>query len=254
MNLDAVLEACERLPEVGIATSHTTVSTVGWVPGIKRMATEGPRGPAGALPPRRRAGAALGADAGQRPLPAARGHRRLPELARGAPRRKVYIEYLMLAGVNDNPEQALGARRSAEAARGLQGQPDPIQPDGGSSAARPASRSTPSRRSCVRAACRRRSASPAAATSPRRAASLRRPGRPSPSSAVVPGRREPGVGPAADAAGQILGDAAPRCRARSPRQVGGVEQRLNDPPLLLDPDIADEELGAAREGVASRRS
>ena len=36
MNLDAVLEACERLPGIGVATSHTTVSTVGWVPGIKR--------------------------------------------------------------------------------------------------------------------------------------------------------------------------------------------------------------------------
>ena len=43
MNLDAVLETCERLPEVGIATSHTTISTVGWFPGIQRLATEGPR-------------------------------------------------------------------------------------------------------------------------------------------------------------------------------------------------------------------
>ncbi|MFM8889249.1 MAG: radical SAM protein, partial [Solirubrobacterales bacterium] len=42
MNLDAVFEACERLPEVGIANSKTTVSTVGWLPGIERMANEGP--------------------------------------------------------------------------------------------------------------------------------------------------------------------------------------------------------------------
>src|SRR6201996_2756802 len=37
MNLDAVIAACERLPEIGIATSHTTVSTVGWLPGIERL-------------------------------------------------------------------------------------------------------------------------------------------------------------------------------------------------------------------------
>jgi 23S rRNA (adenine2503-C2)-methyltransferase len=42
MNLDAVLAACERLPEVGIATSNTAVSTVGWIPGIERLAREGP--------------------------------------------------------------------------------------------------------------------------------------------------------------------------------------------------------------------
>ena len=33
MNLDAVLAACERLPDIGIATSHTAISTVGWIPG-----------------------------------------------------------------------------------------------------------------------------------------------------------------------------------------------------------------------------
>ena len=42
MNLDNVLAACERLPEIGIAHSNTGISTVGWIPGIDRMATEGP--------------------------------------------------------------------------------------------------------------------------------------------------------------------------------------------------------------------
>src|SRR3712207_3625096 len=42
MNLDAVLAACERLPDLGISTAHTAISTVGWVPGIERMAEEGP--------------------------------------------------------------------------------------------------------------------------------------------------------------------------------------------------------------------
>ncbi len=38
LNLDAVLGACERLPEVGIHPSSTTISTVGWIPGIDRLA------------------------------------------------------------------------------------------------------------------------------------------------------------------------------------------------------------------------
>src|SRR5919112_3129934 len=42
MNLDSVLAACERLPELGVATSNTAISTVGWLPGIERMTVEGP--------------------------------------------------------------------------------------------------------------------------------------------------------------------------------------------------------------------
>src|SRR5918997_2938273 len=42
MNLDAVLAACERLPAVGVSTQHTAISTVGWIPGIERLAREGP--------------------------------------------------------------------------------------------------------------------------------------------------------------------------------------------------------------------
>ncbi len=42
MNLDAVLAACERLPDLGISHRHTTVSTVGWIPGIERLAEEAP--------------------------------------------------------------------------------------------------------------------------------------------------------------------------------------------------------------------
>src|SRR5919108_363067 len=37
MALDAVLGACERLPDVGITHRRTTISTVGWVPGIERL-------------------------------------------------------------------------------------------------------------------------------------------------------------------------------------------------------------------------
>src|SRR3954454_12942424 len=42
LNLDAVLAACERLPSIGITSRRTAISTVGWIPGIERLAPEGP--------------------------------------------------------------------------------------------------------------------------------------------------------------------------------------------------------------------
>ena len=38
LNLDNVLAACERLPQLGITPRRTTISTVGWIPGIERLA------------------------------------------------------------------------------------------------------------------------------------------------------------------------------------------------------------------------
>ena len=37
LNLDAVLGACERLPDLGITHRRTTISTVGWIPGIEKL-------------------------------------------------------------------------------------------------------------------------------------------------------------------------------------------------------------------------
>jgi 23S rRNA (adenine2503-C2)-methyltransferase len=37
MNLDNVLGACRRLPDVGVTHRRTAISTVGWVPGIERL-------------------------------------------------------------------------------------------------------------------------------------------------------------------------------------------------------------------------
>jgi 23S rRNA (adenine2503-C2)-methyltransferase len=106
MNLDAVLAACERLPDVGIAHSNIGVSTVGWLPGIERMAVEGP--------PVRLALSLHAADEALRselmsvndryPLRTVldaclRWHQRR--------RRQVFVEYLMLDGVNDRYEQAV---------------------------------------------------------------------------------------------------------------------------------------------------
>ena len=43
-------------------------------------------------------------------------------------RRRVFVEYVMLAGVNDRYEQALALAALLDP-RDLQGQPDPLQPD-----------------------------------------------------------------------------------------------------------------------------
>jgi 23S rRNA (adenine2503-C2)-methyltransferase len=105
MNLDAVIEASERLPEVGIATSHTTVSTVGWIPGIDRLATDGPR--------IRLALSLHSAEADVRSelMPVNDRYPLFDVLQaclrwREARNKRVYIEYLMLANVNDAPDQA----------------------------------------------------------------------------------------------------------------------------------------------------
>ena len=107
LNLDAVLAACERLPDVGIHPSSTTISTVGWIPGIDRLTErEGPtirlalslHAPDDSLrselmPVNDRYPLADVLDACRR------WHERR--------RRKVFVEYLMLDGVNDRCEQAV---------------------------------------------------------------------------------------------------------------------------------------------------
>src|SRR6516162_7956328 len=40
MNLDAVLEAARRLPDLGVTHRRTTISTVGWLPGLRRFVDE----------------------------------------------------------------------------------------------------------------------------------------------------------------------------------------------------------------------
>ncbi len=105
MNFDAVIAACERLPDLGVATSHTTISTVGWVPGIERLAHEGPRV---------RLALSLHAaedDLRSELMPVNDRYPLADVLAacrawRAARGKRVYVEYLMLAGVNDAPAQA----------------------------------------------------------------------------------------------------------------------------------------------------
>jgi 23S rRNA (adenine2503-C2)-methyltransferase len=106
MNLDAVLGACERLPDVGIPTSGTAISTVGWIPGIERMTREGPpvRLALSLHAPEEALRSELMPVNERYPLPAVLEACRAWNLAR---RRQVFIEYLMLGGVNDRYEQAV---------------------------------------------------------------------------------------------------------------------------------------------------
>jgi 23S rRNA (adenine2503-C2)-methyltransferase len=113
MNLDAVLGACELLPDVGIAHSNVGVSTVGWIPGIERMAAEGP--------PVRLALSLHAADEALRSeLMPVNDRYPLREVFDAClrwhdrRRRQVFIEYLMLDGVNDRYEQAVALARLLE--------------------------------------------------------------------------------------------------------------------------------------------
>jgi 23S rRNA (adenine2503-C2)-methyltransferase len=106
INIDAVLESAERLPAIGISHRHTTVSTVGWLPGIERMTEDGP--------PVRLALSLHAADESLRSeLMPVNDRYPLPDVLAACLRwhearnRKVYIEYVMLDGVNDRYEQAV---------------------------------------------------------------------------------------------------------------------------------------------------
>ena len=106
LNYDAVLASARRLPDVGITHRRTTISTVGWLPGLTRFIDE-------VEEPIRLALSLHAADPRLRssimpvndryPLPRVLEEcRRYFELRR----RKVFVEYVMLAGVNDTPERA----------------------------------------------------------------------------------------------------------------------------------------------------
>jgi len=105
MNLDAVLGACERLPDLGVSHRRTAISTVGWVPGIDRLAGC-----------EKTVGLALSLHAPNdglrsRLMPVNDRYPLAEVLAaceryRARRRRKIFVEYVMLDGVNDLPEHA----------------------------------------------------------------------------------------------------------------------------------------------------
>jgi 23S rRNA (adenine2503-C2)-methyltransferase len=105
MNLDNVLAACERLPDVGIGHRRTAISTVGWIPGIDRL-TEHPA-------PIRLALSLHAADEALRSeLMPVNDRYPLSDVLDACrrwyerKRRMVFVEYVMLAGVNDSHVQA----------------------------------------------------------------------------------------------------------------------------------------------------
>jgi 23S rRNA (adenine2503-C2)-methyltransferase len=105
MNLDAVLAACERLPELGVTHRRTAISTVGWVPGIDHLAeTTMPVSLALSLhAPNDALRSQLMPVNDRYPLAEVLG---ACERYRARRRRKVFVEYVMLDGVNDQPEHA----------------------------------------------------------------------------------------------------------------------------------------------------
>jgi len=106
LNVDEVIAAARRLPDLGVTHRRTTVSTVGWLPGLRRFVDE-------VEEPVRLALSLHAAEPALRsqlmavndryPLADVLAEcRRYFELRR----RKVFIEYVLLAGVNDRVEQA----------------------------------------------------------------------------------------------------------------------------------------------------
>ncbi len=110
MNLAAVLTAVRALPDLGIGHRHTAISTAGWVPGIDRLATEG-------LPVRLALSLHAPDDELRRTLMPVTARFPIAEVLAACKRfyavrrRKILVEYLMLAGVNDRPTQARALAR-----------------------------------------------------------------------------------------------------------------------------------------------
>jgi 23S rRNA (adenine2503-C2)-methyltransferase len=105
MNVEAVLEAARRLQEIGITHRRTTISTVGWIPGLERFVED-------VSEPIRLALSLHAADPTLRSeLMPVNDRYPLPDVLALCRRhwertnRRVFIEYVMLAGVNDSPAQ-----------------------------------------------------------------------------------------------------------------------------------------------------
>src|SRR3954470_9858326 len=105
MNLDAVLDACRRLPDLGITHRRTAISTVGWLPGIERLTRE-------PLPLRLALSLHAPEEALRSRIVPATERYPLPQVLAAClrhyerKRRRVFVEYVMLGGVNDRVEQA----------------------------------------------------------------------------------------------------------------------------------------------------
>jgi len=106
MNLDEVLAAARRLPDAGITHRRTTISTVGWLPGLRRF-VDGVDEPI-------RLALSLHApeDALRSTIMPVNDRYPIEDVLAvcrdyaARRRRRVFVEYVLLAGVNDRVEQA----------------------------------------------------------------------------------------------------------------------------------------------------
>jgi 23S rRNA (adenine2503-C2)-methyltransferase len=106
LNLDAVLGAARALPAVGITHRRTTISTVGWLPGLRRFVD--------AVDEPVRLALSLHAASDELRSELMPVNDRYPladvlaecERYHALRRRKVFVEYVLLRGVNDRVEQA----------------------------------------------------------------------------------------------------------------------------------------------------
>jgi 23S rRNA (adenine2503-C2)-methyltransferase len=106
MNLDNVLEACRRLPDVGVSHRRTAISTVGWKPGIEAL-TESD------MPIRLALSLHAADEALRSQIMPVNDRYPLSEVLAACDRfyevkkRMIFIEYVMLKGVNDSYAQAV---------------------------------------------------------------------------------------------------------------------------------------------------
>jgi 23S rRNA (adenine2503-C2)-methyltransferase len=113
MNLPSVLAACARLPELGITHRRTAISTVGWIPGIDALAQQ-------PMPIRLALSLHAADDALRSEIMAVNDRYPLADVLAAcrrfyeAKRRMVFVEYVMLAGVNDRYEQAVQLARALD--------------------------------------------------------------------------------------------------------------------------------------------
>ncbi|MBV8599396.1 MAG: radical SAM protein, partial [Actinobacteria bacterium] len=106
LNLDAGLDAARRLPDLRVTHRRTTISTVGWLPGLRRFVDEVDE------PIRLALSLHAPTDALRSEIMPVNDRYPLDDVLAECARyaqlrgRKVFVEYVMLAGVNDGVEQA----------------------------------------------------------------------------------------------------------------------------------------------------
>ncbi len=106
LNVDNVFAAARRLPDAGVTNRRTTISTVGWLPGLTRFVDEVEE------PIRLALSLHAPADALRSEIMPVNDRYPLEDVIAECARyvelrrRKVFVEYVMLAGVNDQVEHA----------------------------------------------------------------------------------------------------------------------------------------------------